>query len=214
MGRTQPMRFRLPDEEGWTELCQNLNLNPSQAGALKGTLSEVDRSCKKLAIELERSEIKRSLKSLERVLVNAEQQLGRAGVRRAVASIEMHGAISFLVSREAGAEIHGESVVDETAHDRHLNERTADVMLHLLQRMRRPFSSWLEVAAQDKGGHPPKTDRELLLFLLARDAQEIVGVVPTSTPNGPFHNLCTWVFGSCNMGTKGLEAAIARCLEK
>ncbi len=214
MGKTQPLRFRLPDEEGWIELCQSLKLNPSQAAALKGTLSEVDERCRELTAELERAEIKSGLKPLERVLVNAEQQLQRAGVRKAVASVEMHGAISFLVSREAGAEIHGKTVVDQIAHDRLLDEHTADVMLYLLQRMRRPLSSWLKVAAQDKGGHPPKTDRELLLFLLARDAQEIVGVVPTSTPNGPFHNLCTWVFGACNVGTKGLEGAIARCLEK
>lgn len=217
MGRKQWLRFTLPDEESWNELRRDLKLSPSQAAALNRTLLEVDQRCKQLAAELERSDAKREdnkreLKSFDRALANAERRLQGSGVRQALNGIEMRGALSFVVSCDAGTEIHGEPGLTQTEHDRLLDALTPNVMRYLLQSMRRPVSAALKTPA--KSGNTAKIDRELLLCLLARDAQKIIGVPPGSKAKGPFHNLCTWVFGYCNISAKGLEVAIARCLEK
>ena len=43
---------------------------------------------------------------------------------------------------------------------------------------------------------------------------KIIRTGPTSTPNGTFHQLCSWVLPHCGIGSDGLEDAIARCLKK
>lgn len=84
----------------------------------------------------------------------------------------------------------------------------------LIDWMRRPITAWLKDAKQDKGGNIPRLDRELLLLLLARDAEAIIGKKPSDTPHGPFHNLCTWTFSACGVSVRGLEDAVRRCLKK
>lgn len=214
MDKEPKSRFTLPNEEGWTELRQDLKLSVVQADTLLATLREVEGLCRELDANLAKSEIKRSLSTLDRLLSNAYRGLQREDIRQALASIEMYGALSALLSREAGAEIHGENSSDELAHDRFLNARTHEAMSHALEKMRRPIADWLALAAHDRGGNRPKSDRQVLILLLARDAIEIIGTNPTDARNGPFHQLCSWVSSRCGIGDDGLEEAITRCLKK
>ena len=214
MGKKQSMRFVLPVEDSWRELCRNLKLSDLRAAALNATLIEAERGCRDLGKNAPLSEIKRSLKVLDRLLSNAHRGLQRSDIQQALATLEMNGAISFLLSRGAGAHIHGNTAPSALDHDRLLNDRTPEVMLYLLDQMRRPIANWLTIAALNKGGNQPTSDRQLLLLLLARDSNEIIGVGPSGTPNGPFHQLCSWVLKSCGISNKGLEDAITRCLKK
>jgi hypothetical protein len=216
MGKQKALRFRLPDEEARAELCQTLKLSKAQAAALNAVLQEAESGCIDLAKELEiaQSELKRRLKTIDRLLSNAHQGLQRAGIRRALASIEMNGAISYLLSPEAGSDIHENTALDGPEHDRLLNDRTPEVMSYLLDRMRRPIAEWLAIAANDKGGNKPKSDRQLLILLLARDSRQIIEEAASASSNGPFHNLCSWVLPACGIGMEGLEDAITRCLKK
>lgn len=214
MDKEPQSRFTLPNEESWAELRLNLRLSDVQADALNATLREVEGLCRELAADLAKSEVKRSLLALDRLLSNAHRGLQRGDIRQALASIEMHGALSALLSREAGAEIHGENSIDELAHDRLLNERTHEAMSYVLEKMRRPIADWLALAALDKGGNRPKSDRQVLILLLARDASQIIGTKPSTAKNGPFHLLCSWVCSRCGIADDGLEEAITRCLKK
>lgn len=214
MDKEPKSRFTLPNEESWAELRLNLRLSDVQADALNATLREVEGLCGELASDLTKSEIKRSLRVLDRLLSNVHRGLQREDIRRALASIEMHGALSVLLSREAGSEIHGETSIDELAHDRLLNERTHEAMSYVLERMRRPIAGWLALAALDKGGNRPKSDRQVLILLLARDANQIIGAKSSTAKNGPFHRLCSWVSPRCGITDEGLEDAITRCLQK
>lgn len=216
MDKQRALRFRLPDEEAWAELCQNLKLSNAQAAALRAVLQEVESGCIDLAKELEiaQSKLKSSLKTIDLLLSKAHQSLQRADIRRALAAIEMNGSISYLISPKAGSDIHGNTALDGNEHDKLLNDRTPEVMSYLLDRMRRPIAEWLAIAAMDKGGNKPQSDRQLLILLLARDSHKIVEEAASATSNGPFHNLCSWVLPACGIGTKGLEDAIARCLKK
>ena len=216
MGKQKALRFRLPDEEARAELCQNLKLSKAQAAALNAVLQEAESGCIDLAKELDiaQSELKNSLKTIDRLLSNAHQGLQRADIRRALASIEMNGSISYLISPKAGSDIHGNTALDGPEHDRLLNDRTPEVMSYLLDRMRRPIAEWLAIVGKDKGGNKPQSDRRLLILLLARDSHQIIEEAASATSNGPFHNLCSWVLPVCGIGTEGLEGAIARCLGK
>ena len=207
-------RFVLPNEENWKEIRSNLKLSKMQADALHAILREVEGLCTELCADLAKSEIKRSLMSLDRLISNAHRGLQRQDIRQALATIEMHGALSALLSREAGAEIHGDNSIDALGHDRRLNERTHEVMSYVLDKMRRPIADWLALAALDKGGSRPKSHRQVLILLLARDSQKIVGAAPSSTQNGPFHLLCSWVVPRCGISAAGLEDATGRCLKK
>lgn len=216
MGKHQKLQFALPDEQTLAELYQNLKLSNPQATALNEVLQEAQSGCIDLVKELEiaKSEVKKKLKIIDRLLSKAHERLQRNDIKRALASIEMNGAISYLVSPEAGSEICGNAALDAPDHDRLLNERTPEVMSFLLDRMRRPISEWLAIAAMDKGGNKSQSDRQLLIFLLARDSRQIIGEAPSATSNGQFHNLCSWVLPACGIGMEGLEDAITRCLKK
>lgn len=207
-------RFVLPKEENWTEICQALKLSTTQARALQVTLREVDGLCRELAEDLAKSEVKRGLEVLDRLLSNAHRGLQREDIRQALAAIEMHGTLSALLSRQAGAEIYGDDPVDAAGHDRLLNQRTHETMSYVLEKMRRPIKDWLAMASRDKGGPKPKSDRQVLILLLARDADQIIGAPPSTTKNGAFHQLCSWVFPRCGISDHGLEDAIARYLKK
>lgn len=216
MDEHQALRFTNPDEETWGELRENLKLSNAQAAALRAVLHEAERGCIDLAKEfaITKSELKRSLKTIDRLLSKAHQGLQRTDIRRALARIEMNGAISYLLSPKAGSDIHDNTALDVTEHDRILNERTPEVMSYLLDHMRRPIAEWLATAAMDKGGNKPQSDRQLLIFLLARDSRKIIGEAPSVTSKAPFHNLCSWVLPACGIGMEGLEDAITRCLKK
>ena len=216
MDEQQALRFTLPDKETWAELCRNLKLSNAQAAALHAVLQEAESDCIDLAEELDiaQSELKSSLKTIDRLLSKAHQGLQRADIRRALASIEMNGSISYLISPEAGSDIHGNTALHGHEHDRLLNDRTPEVMSYLLDRIRRPIAEWLAIAAMDKGGNKPQSDRQLLILLLARDSRQIIEEAASATSNGPFHNLCSWVLPACGIGMEGLEDAIARCLKK
>lgn len=207
-------RFALPNEENWAEICLQLKLSDVQAHALRATLGEVEDLCRDLSANLAKSEVKESLAVLDRLLSNAHRGLQREDIRQALATIEMHGALSALLSRQAGAEIHGENSIDELGHDRRLNDLTHEAMSYVLEKMRRPIADWLAMAARDKGGNRPKSDRQVLILLLARDSKTIIGVRPTATRNGRFHLLCSWVLPRCGVSASGLEEAITRCLKK
>lgn len=214
MDKEPQSRFTLPNEESWAELRLNLRLSDVQADALHATLREAEGLCRELAADLAKSEVKRSLLALDRLLSNAHRGLQRGDIRQALASIEMHGALSALLSREAGAEIHGENSINELAHDRLLNERTHEAMSYVLEKMRRPIADWLALAALDKGGSRPKSDRQVLILLLARDSSQIIGTKPSTAKNGPFHLLCSWVCSRCGIADDGLEEAMTRCLKR
>lgn len=214
MAKKPQSRFILPNEENWEEIRRDLKLSDVQAHALHATLREVEGLCKELATYLAKSKVKQSLKVLDRLLSKAHRGLQRTDIRQALASVEMHGALSALLSREAGAEIYGENSIDQLAHDRLVNERTHEAMSYALKKMRRPIAEWLALASLDKGGNRPKSDRQVLILLLARDASQIIGTKPSTTKNGPFHQLCSWIFPRCGISDDGLEDAITRCLGK
>ncbi len=214
MAKKSQSKFTLPNEENWEEIRRALKLSDVQTHALRATLREAEGLCGELATYLAKSKVKQSLKVLDRLLSNAHRGLQRADIRQALASIEMYGALSALLSREAGADIYGENSIDQLAHDRLVNERTHEAMSYALEKMRRPIADWLAQAALDKGGNRPKSDRQVLILLLARDASQIIGTKPSTTKNGYFHQLCSWIFPRCGINDDGLEDAITRCLEK
>lgn len=214
MDKAAQSRFALPNDEQWVELRQALKLSDAGLTALNTTLQEVEYLCRDLAADLAKSQVKRSLKVLDRLLSNTRRALQRADICQALGTIEFHGRLSAILSSEAGTAIHGQTHLDSLNHDRLLNERTQEVMSYLLGEMQRPIAEWLAVAAKDKGGNRPKSHRQALLLLLARDSMKIIGTGPTTTPNGKFHQLCSWVLPLCGIGSDGLEEAIGRCLNK
>lgn len=214
MDKEPQSRFTLPNEENWEEIRHNLKLSNGQTDALRTTLREVQGLSRELATYPAKSKLKQSLRVLDRLLSNAHRGLQRKDIRQALASIEMRGVMGALLSREAGTEIHGENSIDVLAHDRLLNERTHEAMSYALEKMRRPIADWLALAALDKGGNRPKSDRQVLILLLARDANQIIGTKPSTAKNGPFHRLCSWVSPRCGISDDGLEDAITRCLHK
>lgn len=214
MAKEPQSRFVFPDEDTWDKLRRDLKRTDAQAVALQATLREVESLCRHLNNRLVKAEVKDSLKTLDRLLSNVHRGLQRADISQALTNFDMHGMLSTLLSREAGTELHGNGTVDKLSHHRLLNDRTPEVMSYIIDEMRRPIAQWLAVAARDKGGRQPKSDRQVLLFLLARDANKIGGFEASRTSDGPFHRLCAWVLPACGIDSVGLEEAIDRCLDK
>lgn len=214
MAKEPQSRFVFPDEDAWAELRRDLKLTDTQAVALRLTLQEAESLCSYFTNVLVKTEVRKSLVTLNRLLSNAHRGLQRADISQALRKFDMHGALSTLLSREAGTELHGKGDVDKLSHHRLLVDLNPEVMSYIIDEMRRPIAQWLAVSAKGKAGRQPKYDRRALLFLLARDASKINGSKPSSTSDGPFHRLCAWVLPACGIDSVGLEDAIERCLEK
>lgn len=214
MAKEPQSRFVFPDEDTWAELRRDLKLTDAQTVALQATLNEAESLCRYFTNVLVNAEVKSSLKTLNRLLFNVHRGLRRADISQALTKFDMHGTLSTLLSHEAGTELHGKGTVDNLSHHRLLNDRTPEVMSYIIDEMRRPIAQWLAVTAKDKGGRQPKSDRQVLLFLLARDSNKISGFEASITSDGPFHRLCAWVLPACGIASVGLEEAIERCLKK
>jgi hypothetical protein len=244
MARHARLQFRIPDEEGWRDIKRGCKFKSEQLKALRLALEEVDSACERLPRGLADAEVKAALKTVDRLFANLEAGLERKDVADALRAIETFGALDVLLSanaasllndNDADAEIPtalferfvarkrmtGEAIkireleeLSLTSRQRFLSAKTPEAMLFVIRSMRRPIVSWLQTARPDKGGPSPHIDREFLIYMLARNAREIIGEAASPTSDGKFHNLCTWVFGACGMDDNGLEAAISRCLKK
>lgn len=191
-----------------------------------------------------RKKVMRALSKTNRLLENLEAGLRGQDVVVALRSIETFGTLGLLMSASSTLSLpnYGDEDVIETdelerliarkkfgresiraseldalsmsARQRRLQSMTPEAMLFIVQCLRQPFSSWLLVAQQNKGGNPAQTDRDVLILLLARDAVKIIGRPATRSSTGDFMDLCSSVLGACGMETTGLAEAIRRCLDK
>lgn len=242
MGRTRVAEFRPPSEDGFADIVRELKLDQKQQAMLQATLDEVAANCKGAGAGPPDKQIKTALKSLERALDRLQLQLKRQDVIDALGAIETYGALGHLFSATAAIELANGADPEVALADierlvahkrfvgeplrqsdldalclvdrqRRLNHQTADAMQLAVAKMREPISIWLNLASQDKGGNRPKSDREWLILLLARDAPKIIGRTPSSTPSSPFFKLCAAALDACHFDGRGYEEAVERCLK-
>ena len=243
MDETAKQGYQLPDEEGWNEIVESCRLNKAQAVALKVTLEEALMHVMKGRAEPSNKTLKTALAKLDGLLDRLQRHLKCNDIREALAAIEAYGVFGRLLSstvvRELSAtedpEVPMADIERLIAHKRFkqepilasdldalcllqrqrlVNQSTPEAMGLAIQHMRYPISAWLYRVGQDKGGNRPKAGRELLIWLLARDSEKIIGTKAEKSTGSVFINLCTWVFDACNMSTEGLEDAVGRYLKK
>ncbi len=193
--------------------------------------------------DLPDKDIKSALKSLDKAFERLTLQLGRKDIQDALAAIENGGAIGFLLSSSAIKQLEGikdpavstlelNRLINQKRHlgqavlhseldrlcladrQRLLHHSMMDGMSLAIEHLRAPITSWLMQAKQNKGGRQPKSDREWVIFLLARDAELIIDDQPSNNVRSKFFNLCTVVLNACKFDEVGYEEAVDRCLEK
>jgi hypothetical protein len=243
MDETAQQGYRLPDEEGWSEIVESCRLNEAQAAALKVTLEEALMHVMKGRAEPSNKTLKTPLAQLDGLIDRLQRYLKRNDIREALAAIETYGVVGHLLSstvvRELSAaedpEVPTADIERLIAHKRFrqepvlasdldalclvqrqrlVNQSTPEAMGLAIQHMRYPISTWLYRVGRDKGGHRPNTERKLLIWLLGRDSEKIIGTKAEKSTDSAFINLCTWVFDACNISTEGLEDAVGRYLKK
>lgn len=243
MARVVEVQFGLSDKDDWADIIQQCKLSAAQQAALRATLDEVADRCKDIGTAPADKDVKAALGKLDRAFDRLQRLLGSRDVVEALDVVETYGAMGHLISSTAAADLGDEanpevpvveierliahkrfrqepirqSDLDQLClleRQRQLNHCTKDAMLAAISHMRDPISTFLRVAGQDKGGNRPRTDREWLIFLLARDAPKIIGEEATGETGGAFFRLCTAVLGACGFDDKGYEDAVSRCLKK
>ncbi len=243
MGRSRQIQMRLPDENAWRDLKRDCKLDKGQCAALRTTLEEIDAECRLLTQVQSDSDTKKALAKLDGVLDRLTRVLTGKDVTDALRATETHGLMGFLISASAVAQMangkeDGLPVVNIERlltdrksrqipvkpsdldalslqdRQRQLNDRTSEVMGYIIEQLRQPIARALELARQDKGGNRPKLARELLIFLLARDAEKIIGQKAKANSTSKFAKLCVAVTNACGIDDTGHEEALRRCLKK
>lgn len=241
MARIHPITMRMPDADGWTDIKKALDPNERQEVALRETLQEAFDACEEMRRALAFSELKAGLKKIGELLKKVERALESQDVVNSLTALETYGAMAHIISPSAVRELNGyreimlpkqaidrlladrqgdgisPSVLDELSlpdRQRDLDGRTIDAMKLIIRQMRRPIDNALSQSKPDKGGNRPQTDRELLIFLLARDAAKIIGNEASLKKGIPFVSLCAWALNACEVSTVGLEDAVDRCLRR
>lgn len=241
MARIHAITMRVPNAKGWEDIKRGVKLAKPQEMALNETLQEAFLGCEEMKRILPFSEFREGLEKIDKLLEKVERILLTRDVANALNQLETYGAIAHLISPSAVREltdyreqlVQGQvlervladqkgdgispSALDELSlldRQRELNHRTIDVMELIIRQMRRPINTALHHSKPNKPGNRPKTDRDLLIFLLARDASKIIGEEVSDRKVSAFMNLCTWVLDACKVSTLGLEDAVPRCLER
>lgn len=242
MAKPEPNKLRMPDANDLAELRREFQLDHEAFAALTGALAEAAARWPKPAGALKPAKFKAGLRKADRLMRKVEQGLSSQDVVAALTQLEAYGQMGLLISSMAALEIDKNEdeipheVLDEflarkkfrrepirasdldalmlTSRQRWLNDRSADAMRFAVRAMRQPIRAELLQARQDRGGARTRCGRELLIFLLARDATKIIGRRATAAANGPFQRLCKSVFDCCGIDDTGIEDAVERCLEK
>lgn len=233
----------LPNDEGWAEIVRECRLSKAQQTALRATLDEVAEHCKGIGINPTDKDVKAALRKLKQAFDRLQLCLASRDVVSALGVIQTRGALGYLLSASATAYLlrqeeakvplvqierlieHKQrldepimpSDLDELSipqRQQKLNDMTLQTMQLIMEQLKQPILLWLQEAEKDRGGRRPKTERELIIFLLARDAMGIIGSKPSASTRKAFFNLCTWVLNACQIDTEGLEDAVKRCLKK
>lgn len=227
-------RLREPTPDDYKGIAKNLCLNPEQHKYLITTVSSALKKCRlhhdrrtsqpdldmmhECAISLEKQ-----LKELEATIAATKGTINALGLPENV------GSIGRLLSFEAVAEVAGQDRIDcELPADLHSSAKPkplrliqleweyaeqkqifdarnrADLLLHIVLKMREQFTQWLDAELPDLGGVGPQPFRRIMIFELACHASLILGKhkgrpAITKTGGSRFANLCTSVLDACQI---------------
>lgn len=243
MANIRKIEIRYPTTMEWDEISASLCLEPQRFSALQRTVAEAVEGCANLDSAISNRKTKAAIGKIDRQLDKLLETLSDPDTGKAIGAVENHGSLGFLLSASAASLVPGyrepellhaaikrllpgddrsstlptPSELDQlslTDRQRALAPLTLEALQFVLKQIRRPFNYWLLCTSNEKGGQPPKFDRNVLILLLARDAPQIIGVKASWSDGGPFHNLCSHLFPYCGIDTDGLEDSVKRCLKK
>lgn len=238
MFRARPIQMRMPKPPIIEKLTTELNLTEEQASALIQTIKESADGCEALRDETDATTIRDELAKLDNALANLAQLSASNNIRKAFRAMPPMSTLGFLMSPSAALKVPGyhehplvgpalNRLIEQDPHHKpispadfdnlarqhrqvELSKLAPDALEYLFTALREPIQQFLRQTAE-KGGNRPRSDRDLMLFLLARDAPRIIGSEPSASD--PFLNLCNQVTAACGIGEDGLEAAIKKCLK-
>jgi hypothetical protein len=230
--------MRMPQLPAFERLTGELKLNGEQAKALFQTIQEGFDGCAALRDETDATTIREELAKLDNALAQLAQLSASNNIRKAFKAMPPMSTLGFLMSPSAALKVPGyrehplvgpelNRLIEQDPHHKpilpsdfdnlalqhrqvELSKLASDALEYLLTSLREPIQQFLRQTAE-KGGNRPRSDRDLIVLLLARDAPSIIGCEP-STSN-PFLNLCNQVTAACGISEDGLEVAIKKCLK-
>lgn len=238
MFRIKPIQMRMPRPSAFERLTANLQLNSEQTAALFRTLQEGADACEALRDETDAATIRDELATLDNALANLAQLSASNNIRKALKAMPPMSTLGFLMSPSAALKVPGyherplvgpalNRLIEQDPHHKaispadfddlalqnrqvELSKLAPDALEYLFTALREPIQEFLSQTAE-KGGNRPRSDRDLIVFLLARDAPSIIGCEPSTSD--PFLNLCNQVTAACGISEDGLEVAIKKCLK-
>ncbi len=238
MFRIKPIQMRMPQLPAFERLTGELKLNGEQAKALFQTIQEGFDGCAALRDETDATTIREELAKLDNALAHLAEFSASNNIRKAFKAMPPMSTLGFLMSPSAALEVPGyqehplvgpalNRLIKQDPHHKpispadfdnlalqhrqvELSKLASDALEYLFTALREPIQEFLR-QTQDKGGNRPRSDRDLMVFLLARDAPNIIGCEPSASD--PFLNLCNQVTATCGIGEDGLEVAIKKCLK-
>lgn len=238
MFRVQPIQMRMPRRLAFEKLTAMLKLNSEQTTALFQTIQEAAVSCEALRDETDAATIRDELAKLDNALAHLAQFSASNNIRKALKAMPPMSTLGFLMSPSAALKVPGyherplvgptlNRLIEQDPHHKaispadfddlalqhrqvELSKLAPDALEYLFTALREPIQEFLSQTAE-KGGNRPRSDRDLMVFLLARDAPNIIGCEPSTSD--PFLNLCNQVTAACGIGEDGLEVAIKKCLK-
>lgn len=242
MAKIHNLQLHMPNEMAWGEIKRDCKLSAEQAVALWSTLEEAVGVSEAQSRGPTSAEIKKALTKVDNALERLALTLRQNDVTVALRAIETYGLMGHLLSATAAVQLTESddelsangiegllrlsqltrapiraSTIDALAladRQRRLSHQTPEAMNFVVRQLRQPISAWLLQARQDKGGNRLNSDREMLIFLLARDASKFIERKPNTKGKQDFMSLCTHVLVACGIDDQGLEDAVARCLKK
>ena len=239
MFRVQPIQIRMPTPSAFESLATKLKLRKEQAAALAETIKEAVTSCEVLRDETDAATIRDKLKEFDAALAHLAELSASNNFRKALQAMPPVDTIGFLMSPTAALEVPGykEHELAGPALDRliardpphkpispaafdalalldrqvQLSRLAPNALKYFFDALRNPIQEFLQ-ETRDKGGNRPRSDRDLIIFLLARDARQIIGC--EASTSDPFLDLCNQVTAACSIGEDGLEIAVKKCIKK
>jgi hypothetical protein len=188
----------MPSNDVIERIVRQHKLNSHQTAALKDsirTILAVKGDIQKLGPY---SEFSKSLKRIEKYLglLRFEVSKNMEQIDQCIGS-DMRKSLDHLVAGSSVAQSEG---------------AMGRLYLEMIDALYLPIKKRLDV--KNKGGRPLIWTRDLVLEMLARDSEAIIGRRATSTAKGAFERLCQSVLEALSITTDGLEEALKRKFAK
>lgn len=176
------------------------------------------------------AEIKKALTKINKSFVRLSGVLASKDVQDALGVIETYGQMGYLLSSDAATEIANSAdterlttapsqpaptdVSEVVARQRQLSRKTPQAMQFAIQQIHWPIATWLEQSRQNRGGSSRDIERELIVLLVARDADAILSDATSTSIEAKLIDLCEYVFSRCGIDPAGTDEAVRRCLNR